>query len=164
VLVALAGGVLLCTVAVAASGLMATRLPDVCLAASDKPGAPDAGMQWIPGGRFAMGSEQFRPEEAPVHETSVAGFWIDTHDVTNAQFARFVRETGYVTTAERPGPGGVRGGSMLFSVPPDVQNLQDVSRWWRVEPGADWRHPDGPGSDLAHRQNHPVVHVSYEDA
>ena len=81
--------------------LMAPRPPDTCLATSERPGAPDAGMQWIPAGRFAMGSEQFRAEEAPVRETAVDGFWIDTHDVTNAQFARFVRETGYVTTAER---------------------------------------------------------------
>ena len=164
VLIALAGGLLIGSAAVAASGLMAARLPDVCLAASERPGTPDAGMQWIPGGRFAMGSEQFRPEEAPVQQTSVEGFWIDTHDVTNAQFARFVRETGYVTTAERTDPGGVSAGSMLFRVPQDVRDLQDVSQWWRVEPGANWRHPDGPGSDLTHRQNHPVVHVSHEDA
>src|SRR4029453_8270420 len=109
--------VLLASAAVAASGLRATRSPDVCLAASDKPGAPEAGMQWIPGGRFAMGSDQFRPEEAPVRQKSVEGFWIDTHDVTNAQFARFVRETGYVTTAERTGSGGAPTGSMLFRVP-----------------------------------------------
>jgi formylglycine-generating enzyme len=163
-LIALACGLLVATAAVATAGLMATRPPDVCLAASDRPGTPDAGMHWIPGGRFAMGSEQFRPEEAPVRETSVEGFWIDTHDVTNAQFARFVRETGYVTTAERAERGGAPAGSMLFRAPQDVRDLQDVSQWWRIEPGANWRHPDGPGSDLKHRQNHPVVHVSYEDA
>jgi len=164
VLIALAGGVLLASAAVAASGLMATRLPDVCVAASDKPGAPDAGMQWIPGGRFAMGSDQYRLEEAPVREASVEGFWIDTHDVTNAQFARFVRETGYVTTAERRGSGGVAAGSLLFRAPQDVRDLQDASQWWHVEQGANWRQPEGPGSDLRHRQNHPVVHVSHEDA
>jgi sulfatase modifying factor 1 len=164
VLIALAGGVLLASAAVAVSGLMVTRLPDVCLAASDKPGAPDAGMQWIPGGRFAMGSDQYRPEEAPVREAFVEGFWIDTHDVTNAQFARFVRETGYLTTAERTGSGGARAGWLLFRAPQDVRDLQDMRQWWRVEPDANWRHPEGPGSDLAHRQNHPVVHVSHEDA
>jgi formylglycine-generating enzyme required for sulfatase activity len=151
--------------AIVASGPMTTRLPDVCLAAGDSPGGPGAGMQWIPAGRFAMGSEQFRPEEAPVRETSVQGFWIDTHDVTNAQFARFVLETGYVTTAERSmGRGGAPTGSLLFRAPATVQELQDVGQWWLIESGANWRHPDGPGSDLGDRQNHPVVHVSHEDA
>jgi formylglycine-generating enzyme len=151
--------------AVAASGLMAPRLPDVCLATSDSLGSPGAGMQWIPAGRFAIGSEQFRPEEAPVREASVDGFWIDTHDVTNAQFARFVRETSYVTTAERSaGRGGTPAGSLLFRVPETVRDLQDVGQWWRIEPGANWRQPDGPGSDLEGRQNHPVVHVSHADA
>lgn len=165
VVIASAGGLALtAAAAVVASTLMAPRLPEACLAASDEPGQPNAGMQWIPPGRFAMGSEQFRPEEAPVRETSVEGFWIDTHDVTNAQFARFVRETGYVTTAERVTADGQPAGSLLFSAPQDVRDLQDVSQWWRIEPTANWRHPEGRGSDIAHRQNHPVVHVSYEDA
>lgn len=164
VLIVVASALSLATAAVAASGLMVARLPDMCLAASDRPGTPDSGMRWIAGGRFAMGSEQFRPEEAPVREAFVVGFWIDTHDVTNAQFARFVRETGYVTTAERPGAGGVPAGSMLFRAPQDVRDLQDISQWWRLEPGANWRHPEGPGSDVTHRQHHPVVHVSHEDA
>jgi formylglycine-generating enzyme required for sulfatase activity len=163
VLIAVASGLLLAAATVAASGLMMARVPDVCLAASDRPGMPDAGMHWIAGGRFAMGSEQFRPEEAPVHETSVDGFWIDTHDVTNAQFATFVVETGYVTTAERT-VSGAPAGSLLFSAPQTVRDLQDVSQWWRVERGANWRHPEGPGSDLSHRTSHPVVHVSHEDA
>ena len=122
-------------------------------------------MQWIPAGRFTMGSEQFRPEEAPLRETAVEGFWIDTHDVTNAQFTRFVRETGYVTTAERKTTGsGAPTGALLFRAPETVRDLQDVGQWWRIEPGANWRHPDGPGSDLGGRQNHPVVHVSHADA
>lgn len=162
--VALAFGLLAGGVAVAASTLMTPRLPDTCLATSDNPGKPNAGMQWIDGGRFTMGSEQFRPEEAPMREASVEGFWIDTHDVTNAQFARFVRETGYVTTAERKTAGGAAVGALLFSVPQDVKGLQDVGQWWRIERGANWRHPEGPGSDLAHLQSHPVVHVSHEDA
>jgi formylglycine-generating enzyme len=165
VAIALVSGLLLGTVAVAASGLMVTRPAEMCLAASDRPGTPDAGMQWIAGGRFAMGSEQFRAEEAPVRDAFVEGFWIDTHDVTNAQFARFVRETGYVTTAERiTAASGVPAGSMLFSAPRDVRDGQDIRQWWRVEQGANWRNPEGPGSDLSHRQYHPVVHVSYEDA
>ena len=165
VAIALASGLLLGTVAVAASGLLVARAADMCLAASDRPGTPDAGMQWIAGGRFAMGSEQFRAEEAPVRDAYVAGFWIDTHDVTNAQFARFVRETGYVTTAERTTAASeVPAGSMLFSAPRNVRDGQDIRQWWRIEPGANWRNPEGPGSDLSHRQYHPVVHVSYEDA
>ena len=134
VVIALASGLLLGTVAVAAAGLMVARPPDMCLAASDRPGTPDAGMQWIAGGRFAMGSEQFRAEEAPVRDAYVAGFWIDTYDVTNAQFARFVRETGYVTTAERTtSASGVPAGSMLFSAPRNVHDGQDIRQWWRVE-------------------------------
>src|SRR5438552_1515273 len=97
VTIALASGLLLATAAVAASALMVARPAEVCLAASDGPGTPNGGMQWIAGGSFTMGSEQFRPEEAPVREAFVGGFWIDTHDVTNAQFAKFVEETGYLT-------------------------------------------------------------------
>jgi sulfatase modifying factor 1 len=163
-LIAAATGLLIGIAAIAASTLWAAPLPDACLAASDSPSTPSAGMQWIPAGRFAMGSDRFRPEEAPVRETSVEGFWIDTHDVTNAQFARFVRETGYGTTAERITAAGAPAGSLLFTAPQNVSNLQDPGQWWRIEPGANWRHPDGPGSDLARRQNHPVVHVSHEDA
>lgn len=159
-----AGTLALVAATVAAFGWMVPRLPEVCLAASDDPGGPNAGMTWIAGGRFAMGSEQFRPEEAPVREAFVEGFWIDTHDVTNAQFARFVHETGYVTTAERKTATGAPTGSLLFSAPQDVRNLQDVGQWWQVEPGANWRHPEGQGSDIARRRNHPVVHVSLEDA
>jgi sulfatase modifying factor 1 len=162
--IVLALGFSIGTSAVAAVGLMTPRLPDACLATNDNPGKPSAGMQWIPAGRFAMGSDRFRREEAPVRETSVDGFWIDTHDVTNAQFARFVRETGYVTMAERVTAGGALAGSLLFSAPENVRDLRDVSQWWRIEPGANWRHPEGSGSDLAHRQHHPVVHVSHEDA
>src|SRR5206468_3279843 len=110
------------------------RLPTLartCLAMDDRPSAPDAGMVWIEGGQFKMGSEQFRPEEAPVREQTVAGFWIDAHDVTNQQFARFVRETGYVTVAERIEPeagiGSKRGqpiprGSMLFMPPAEIRD------------------------------------------
>ncbi len=161
--IVLVAGLLLATAAVAASVLMVARVPDACIAVSDRPGTPDAGMQWIAPGRFAMGSEQFRPEEAPVRETFVDGFWIDAHDVTNAQFAKFVAETGYVTTAERM-LSGVPAGSLLFSPPQNVRDLQNISQWWRVEPAANWRHPEGQGSDLSHRQSHPVVHVSHEDA
>lgn len=154
---------------IAAAGWLATRhvAPrpvESCLASDDRPVAPGAGMVWIPGGRFRMGSDRAWPEEAPVREAEVAGFWIDTHDVTNAQFARFVRETGYVTVAERTHEPGARLGAMVFSASADIQDLTDISQWWHLDPDADWRHPEGRGSSLAHRQNHPVVQVAYEDA
>jgi formylglycine-generating enzyme required for sulfatase activity len=165
VLMAVASAFLLGTATVAASSLMGERVAEVCLATNDRPGGPNDGMRWIESGRFTMGSDQFRLEEAPVREATVDGFWIDTHDVTNAQFARFVRETGYVTTAERiMVSSGKLAGSMLFSAPRDVRDLQDITQWWRIEPGANWRSPEGPGSDVSRRQSHPVVHVSHEDA
>ncbi len=135
-------------------------LPEACLAVGDRAAVPGDGMVRIPETRFAMGSERFRAEEAPVRQISVAGFWIDTHDVTNAEYARFVRETGYVTVAER----GARPGAWVFRPPSDVEGLRDLAQWWRMIPGADWRHPEGPGSDLAGRDNHPVVQVAFEDA
>ena len=122
-------------------------------------------MSWIPGGRFKMGSEEFRAEEAPVRDVAVEGFWIERHDVTNAQFTIFVRETGYATLAERVDRAtGRPAGSIVFAPPSDVRNLQDIAQWWRLETGANWRQPEGPGSDLKGLQNHPVVHVSHEDA
>ncbi|MDE2361701.1 MAG: formylglycine-generating enzyme family protein [Hyphomicrobiales bacterium] len=122
----------------------------------------------IPAGAFRMGSEDFRPEEAPTAQISVPGFWIDAHDITNAQFARFVRETGYVTLAEREGrnaDGSRRPpGAWVFAEPDEVKNLEDISQWWTFVDGADWRHPEGPRSNLDGRQNHPVVQVAIEDA
>lgn len=142
-----------------------------------------AGMVWIPGGEFVMGSESrlARPNESPAFHATVDGFWMDETDVTNAQFAAFVAATGYVTTAERAPdlaelqaqrPAGsppldaaqLRPASMVFVGTEDVVPLDDWRRWWRLVPGADWRHPQGPGSGIADKQDHPVVHVSYEDA
>jgi formylglycine-generating enzyme len=134
---------------------------------------PLAGMVWIAGGTFTMGADDQRPEERAGHEVTVDGFWIDAHEVTNAQFAGFVAATGYRTLAERgldpatnPGlpPGLLVPGSMVFSMPDAIANLQDVTQWWRYVPGADWRHPEGPGSSIEGRENHPVVHIAVEDA
>jgi formylglycine-generating enzyme len=130
-------------------------------------------MVWVPDGDFLMGSEDFYPEERPVHRRSVRGLWIDRHPVTNAEFRRFVKDTGYVTTAEiapsaadfpdAPGDQLVPG-SLVF-VPPDRPvPLDDYRAWWSWVPGAEWRHPDGPGSTLHGRERHPVVQVSHEDA
>jgi len=132
-----------------------------------------AGQRWIPAGAVVMGSDRFEPEEAPVREVALRGFWIDAHEVTNAQFRRFVEATGYVTVAERPPvwPEGAdvpaemrRPGAIVFRSPADLDGLGDITRWWQWTPGASWKHPEGPGSDLAGRDDHPVVQVAYEDA
>lgn len=140
-------------------------------------------MVWIPAGRFVMGAgrgEGF-PEEYPQHTVAVDGFWMEEHEVTNQEFAAFVQATGYVTTAERkpdwevlklqvpPGtpkpPDSVLvAGSLVFSPPAGPVPLDDPMQWWQFVPGADWRHPQGPGSDLRGKEKHPVVQVSWEDA
>ncbi|CAD6561362.1 Formylglycine-generating enzyme [Paraburkholderia hiiakae] len=140
-------------------------------------------MVWIAGGEFAMGSEHPHalPNERPAHEVKVHGYWIDRYDVTNAEFARFVAATGYVTTAERKPrwedlavqlpPGTPRPtddtlvpGALVFTGTDAPVALTDYSRWWKFVPGANWRHPTGPGSNIVGKETHPVVQVSYEDA
>ncbi len=142
------------------------------------------GMVWIVGGEFTMGSDSDPswPEERPAHRVRVDAFWMDETDVTNAQFAKFVEATGYVTTAEKApnleeimresAPGtppppreALVPGSLVFQ-PPDspVKDLRDYSQWWHWTPGASWRHPEGPGSSIEGREDHPVVHVSWYDA
>lgn len=113
----------------------------------------------VPESRFTMGSDRFYPDEGPPVPVDVRGFTIDAHEVTNRQFARFVAETGYVTQAERPG-----GGAFVFAPPAQPFVAPDPRFWWRYVRGANWRHPEGPGSDIAGRSNHPVVNVSYADA
>jgi len=140
-------------------------------------------MVWIPGERFMMGSEGplALDDEGPVHEVSVSGFWLDAHEVTNEEFARFVEDTGYVTTAERaptleelaeqlppgaelPNAADLRACSLVFAPPQSGQRVRGFLDWWRVSEGASWRHPEGLGSDLEGRWDHPVVHVSHDDA
>jgi formylglycine-generating enzyme required for sulfatase activity len=130
-------------------------------------------MVWIPGGTFLMGSNAFYREERPVRPATTDGFWIDRHPVTNAQFRRFVEATGYVTFSERVPtremyPDAAEEflvpGSLVFVKPPRPVSLRDHRAWWAYVPGANWRHPNGPNSSLAHRDNHPVVHINYEDA
>lgn len=130
-------------------------------------------MAWVADGTFAMGSEDFYPEEAPVHDEAVDGFWIDQHPVTVADFGAFVASTGYVTLAERapdpdlyPGaaPEDLVAGSLVFRPPAGPVPLDQHERWWAWVPGASWRHPEGPGSGVEDRQRHPVTHVALEDA
>jgi len=129
-------------------------------------------MVWIPGGEFSMGSEDFYPEEAPVHRRTVEGFWIDQHPVTVAEFRRFVKATGYVTTAEiapdradfPDAPNELLvPGSLVFTPPDHPVPLDDFRAWWSWVPGAQWRHPEGPGSTLNGREKHPVTQVSHAD-
>jgi len=134
---------------------------------------PGKGMVWVPGGTFTMGSDRHYAEEAPSHEVRIDGFWMDRHPVTNAQFARFVRETGYITFAERA-PDPVQypdarpellvAGSAVFFKPAQRVVLDNAYDWWTWVPGADWQHPLGPRSDVRGLSQHPVVHVAYEDA
>jgi formylglycine-generating enzyme len=139
----------------------------------DQSEPPQPSMVWIPGGTFLMGSDQHYPEEAPAHEVSVDGFWMDQYTVTNEAFARFVAETGYVTVAERPlDPAAYPGadpnllvpGALVFQRQTHPVDLRDATQWWAYIPGAHWRRPQGPESDLAGREQHPVTQVAYEDA
>jgi len=135
--------------------------------------APHPGMLWIPGGTFRMGSEDFYPEERPVHEVAVDGFWMDCYAITNEQFGRFVAATNYLTLAERePNPADFPGappenlvpGSMVFQKTRGAVDLHNYANWWAWVPGASWRHPLGPHSSLNSLEEHPVVHIAYEDA
>ncbi len=140
-------------------------------------------MVWIPGGEFSMGCSDPRDlahggpdamaDARPIHRVRVDGFWMDRVEVTNLQFAAFVKATGYVTVAERtptaaefPGapPENLVAGSVVFQPPGEPVPLDNHYRWWTYVKGASWRHPEGPASDIEGRGNHPVVHVAYEDA
>lgn len=140
---------------------------------SQRRGPPPAkDMVWIPGGTFMMGSNDHYPEEAPAHQVTVDGFWMDQYTVTNAQFSRFVEETDYVTSAERtpraedyPGarPELLVPASVVFNKPVFRVDLGNHYNWWSYVPNASWRRPQGPGSSLKGLATHPVVHVAYED-
>jgi formylglycine-generating enzyme len=130
-------------------------------------------MAWIPGGEFLMGSENFYPEERPVHRVAVDGFWMDEHPVTAAEFRRFVRATGYATLAERrpaaedypdADPELLVPGSLVFHRTPAPVDLNDFRNWWAYVPGASWKRPGGPGTTINGRDRHPVVQVAFEDA
>jgi formylglycine-generating enzyme len=136
-------------------------------------GPPAKEMRWIPGGTFAMGSEHFYPEERPVRNRTVEGFWMDERPVTAGEFRRFVRETGYVTVAERPLDAAAYPdadaellvpGSVVFRKSSGPVDLSEFRNWWEYVPGAYWKRPGGPGTTINGRDRHPVVQVAYEDA
>ena len=131
-------------------------------------------MVWIPGGTFTMGTDNPDfPDAHPKHEVKVKGFWMDAHEVTNAEFAKFVKATGYVTIAERPlDPKDFPGvpqeqlvsGSAVFTPPPSTVPLNDVLQWWKYEEGASWKRPLGKNSNIEGKDQEPVVHICYTDA
>jgi formylglycine-generating enzyme required for sulfatase activity len=129
-------------------------------------------MKWIPGGTYQMGSDDFA-DSKPVHAITVDGFWMDEHEVTNAQFEKFIKVTGYTTVAERPlNPQDYPGvpveklvpGSAVFTPPTHKVSLDDPLQWWTYVNGANWRHPYGGQSSVVAKDNEPVVQVCYEDA
>lgn len=147
------------------------------------PAFSPVGMQWIPANTFIMGSHAAysMSNEKPAHRVYIEGFWIDENPVTNRDFQKFVTATGYVTTAEKapeweelkkqlpegtpkPNDSKLVAGSLVFIAPTQPVALNDMSQWWHWTPNASWRHPEGPNSDLTGREDHPVVHVSWEDA
>lgn len=138
------------------------------------PGPAPVGMVWIPAGEFSMGTEEAGfPDTRPIHRVAINGIWMDKSEVTNTEFEKFVIATGYVTVAEKkpkaedyPGVPAEKlvAGSLVFTPPKDAVPLNDYSQWWSYVKGANWRHPEGPASDLNGRENHPVVHIAYDDA
>ncbi len=135
-------------------------------------GGDQANMILIKGGTFVMGSENF-PDALPLHEVEVSSFYMDEHEVTNAQFEVFVRATGYVTVAEKeldpnefPGvdPVMLVPGSAVFTASENIQGMDNYLQWWRYVPGANWRYPEGPGSSIQRKANYPVTQIAYQDA
>jgi formylglycine-generating enzyme required for sulfatase activity len=140
-------------------------------------------MVWIPGGEFSMGANdppdmdevgmKQTPDARPIHRVYVDGFFMDQTDVTNQEFARFAKATGYITVAERkpraedfPGapPENLVAGSVVFAPPHHPVPLNDHFQWWTYVKGSNWRHPQGPESDFKGRENYPVIHIAYPDA
>ncbi|HJZ39947.1 MAG TPA: formylglycine-generating enzyme family protein [Bacteroidales bacterium] len=141
------------------------------------------GMVWVPGGEFLMGTNDpdAYPRERPAHSVLVDGFWMDISEVTNRQFSDFVGSTGYITTAERkpdwnelrrqlppgtpkPPEEMLTPASLVFTAPDQPVSLNDYTQWWKWVPGASWKNPEGPGSNIKDKMDFPVVHVSWDDA
>jgi len=147
------------------------------------PGPAPSGMTWIPGGEFSMGAADPRgldhggheamDDARPIHRVYVDGFWMDKTEVTNGEYSRFVKATGYVTVAEKKPTReefptapleNLVAGSVVFTPPPNAVALDNHYQWWAYVPGTSWRHPQGSGSNLTGRDAYPVLHVAYEDA
>lgn len=173
------GAALAAVAAISASCVLEDRPAPASRAPSEAP----QGMVWIPGGTFSMGDDgpHALAHEQPVHRVQVSGFFMDIEPVTNAEFERFVAATGYVTVAERtpelatimeglppgtpPPPAELLvPGSIVFTPTSGAVDLRDVSQWWNWTPGANWRHPGGPATNLKGKAPLPVVHVAWEDA
>jgi formylglycine-generating enzyme len=161
-----------------ASGFLPTR-PNP----AQPPGPVPEGMVWIPGGEFSMGSDVaceslcglsgVTRDALPIHRVYVDGFWMDKTDVTNEKFQDFVNATGYITVAERAPtreefpaapPENLIAGSTVFTPTPGPVSLKNHYQWWRYQQGANWRHPEGPDTDLRGKEKYPVVHIAYPDA
>jgi len=171
------------TAAHTTSGTAALTFQPTITNRAPAPGEAPEGMAWIPGGEFSMGANdppdmekvgmKATEDARPIHRVYVDGFFMDKTDVTNAEFAKFVQATGYLTVAERkpsaedfPGvpPERLVAGSVVFSPPDHPVQLDDHFRWWSYVPGANWRHPLGPKSNVKGKSMFPVVQISYEDA
>lgn len=158
----------------AGSATAPTNGPVVGLIRQNSGESEHEGMILIPAGTFWMGSDDPRfPDAAPLHQVHLDSFWMDRTDVTNAEFDKFVAATGYVTVAEKkPDPVTMPGvppellvaGAVVFTKPTGPVPLDDPSQWWRYVPGANWRHPEGPSTDVRGKENHPVVDIAWEDA
>jgi formylglycine-generating enzyme len=169
------------TAAIPTASLFAPTIPNKIT----PPGKTPAGMVWITGGEFSMGAQdppdmehdkvgmQATHDSRPIHRVYVDAFWMDRTDVTNAEFAKFVAATHYMTEAERtpkaedfPGapPENLVAGAVVFAPPDHPVPLNDFLQWWTYVKGANWRHPNGPDSDIKGKENYPVVQVSYDDA
>lgn len=171
-----------------AAAVMAAQKMEFAPTAANATAAPapaPEGMAWIPGGEFSMGAAdplaqdanivgmQATKDSRPIHRVRVHGFWMDKTEVTNREFAKFTKATGYVTVAERKPtleefpdapPENLVAGSVVFAPPDHAVPLNDHFLWWSWVTGANWKHPTGPGSDLKGREDYPVVHIAYEDA
>ena len=163
--------ILLCLSACTEKSRLERHNQELATAATDERLPKPSSMRWIPGGNFQMGSKN--DNEGPIHPALVLAFWMDTHELTNAEFAKFVEATHYLTVAEiAPSreefpdalPGKLVSGALVFTGTKGPVALQDYTQWWEYRPGANWRHPEGPATNLSNKDNHPVVQVTYGDA
>lgn len=165
------------------NGVTSTEMDQTSVSGESSAQPGTEGMVLIPGGEYMMGAEGLLalPREFPKHPVSVDGFYMDTHEVTNAEFRAFVEATGYKTIAERPidweelkkqvPPGTpkppdemLQPGSLVFNPPPNVTDLTNYFQWWSWTHQANWRQPEGPGSTIEGKDDHPVVHIAVADA